>query len=360
MDARVEVAERQHLEVLEQLARPARRSSSSVGTTTMVRALSGTPPRKSRRGSRRGGGEAGAQALDDGDGHLAGRQQQEERHPGQRPGRAAVLVRVGEAEAEQQGGQRARSPRGRPRWRGRRRSAAARRHEAGTVRHVGLEVGAAPADEVVADVDRAPGAAALGGLARALHGAQGHPQLALPGAVGQVLDRLAVAVAAQEVHAAVDAGRVALQHPLDEAHRLEVLAPVEGRAEAQAGDDVGDRDLRGRLAAGARRGSPPPRPSAGPRGGRRRRRGPPRGAGRTRAPAAAAAPRTPGGSPAGAAAAARARRRRSGRRRRRPPGAPRGRRCVSSARRRRFSMSASLSMLGQAHSSPIVSGATVW
>lgn len=32
----------------------------------------------------------------------------------------------------------------------------------------------------------------------------------------------------------------------------------------------------------------------------------------------------------------------------------------SSASRRRFSISASLSMLGQAHNSPIVSGATRW
>ena len=93
-----------------------------------------------------------------------------------------------------------------------------------------------------------PGGAALGRLARALDGAQGDAHLPLAGAVGQLLDRLAIAVAAQEVHAAVDAGGIALEHPLDEADRLEVLAPVERRDEAQAGDDVGDRDLRRRLA----------------------------------------------------------------------------------------------------------------
>ncbi len=45
----------------------------------------------------------------------------------------------------------------------------------------------------------------------------------------------------------VDARRILLQHPFDQAHRLEVLAPVERRTEPQAGDDVGDRDLRGGL-----------------------------------------------------------------------------------------------------------------
>ena len=47
---------------------------------------------------------------------------------------------------------------------------------------------------------------------------------------------------------AVGAGRIALQHALDEAHRLEVLAPVEGRAQAQARDDVRHGDLRRGLA----------------------------------------------------------------------------------------------------------------
>ncbi len=68
------------------------------------------------------------------------------------------------------------------------------------VRHVGLEIGPALADQMVADVDRASGKAAFGRLARALDSAQGDPQLPLAGPVGQVLHRLAVAVAAQEVH----------------------------------------------------------------------------------------------------------------------------------------------------------------
>ena len=125
--------------------------------------------------------------------------------------------------------------------------------------------------------------------------------------------------------------------------------------------DVGDRDLGDGLAlvlaadrllgrrAGARRGA---------RRGRAARRG---AAGRTRARAAAAARRTRRGARAasgGAAPVARARRcaRRSASAARRAARATR----ISSASRRRFSTRASFSMLGQAHSSPMVSGATRW
>ena len=41
---------------------------------------------------------------------------------------------------------------------------------------------------------------------------------------------------------------IALQHLLDEADRLDVLLPVERRAQAQARDGVGHRDLRHALA----------------------------------------------------------------------------------------------------------------
>ena len=115
---------------------------------------------------------------------------------------------------------------------------------AGTIGDVGLEVGAALADEVVADVSGAiPRKPALRGLASTLDRAQRHPQLRFSGGLGQLLDRLAVAVAAQEVHARVGPGRVALQLALDQADRLEVLTPVEGCAQPEARDGVGDGDL---------------------------------------------------------------------------------------------------------------------
>ena len=246
VDVRVEVSERQHLEVLEQLPDPLDARQERRHDDHGPRALrhpgeeveAGEPPRS---------GEADAEALDDSDRHVTRRQQQEEGHPGERPRRAAVPVRVGEADAEKQDGQQADRPEVDGGGVGEDEASYATK-ETGTVRHVGLEIGAAPADEMVADVGRPARAAALAGLARALHRPEGHPELAVPGAVGQVLHGLAVAVAAQEVHPPVDRGRVPLQHSLDEAHRLEVLAPVEGRREAEARDDVRDGDLRRRLA----------------------------------------------------------------------------------------------------------------
>jgi hypothetical protein len=62
--------------------------------------------------------------------------------------------------------------------------------------HVGLELAAPLADEVVPDVCRAcirP--FGLGRLARALHRAQGDAHLGLSGPLGELLDRLPVTVA---------------------------------------------------------------------------------------------------------------------------------------------------------------------
>src|SRR2546426_629061 len=137
---------------------------SSVGTTTIVRASSGTPAGKSRRGGRRGGTRG------------AGR-----------------------------------------RW----------------ARGVG---------------DSLAGRGRRGGGPGALHGARGHTELGLPGGLGQFLHRLPVAVPAEEVHAPVDAGRVALQDLFDQADVLEILHPVQSGAQPQAGDGVGHGDLPRSLA----------------------------------------------------------------------------------------------------------------
>ena len=69
-------------------------------------------------------------------------------------------------------------------------------------------------------------------------------QLCLTAATGNLLDRVALLVAAEEVHATVDTGRIAPQGVLDKAHALDVLAPVDLRTEPKAGDRIRDRHLR--------------------------------------------------------------------------------------------------------------------
>ena len=64
---------------------------------------------------------------------------------------------------------------------------------------------------------------------------------------GDALDHVPVAVARGEIHARVDAGRVLAQRLLDDAQRLDELAPVHRAEEAQAADAVADRDLVGGL-----------------------------------------------------------------------------------------------------------------
>ena len=58
---------------------------------------------------------------------------------------------------------------------------------------------------------------------------------------------VALPIATQEVHPSVRTGGIALQDLLDQAHGLDVLAPIERRAQAQAGDRIGHRHLVGCL-----------------------------------------------------------------------------------------------------------------
>src|SRR5262249_18340576 len=83
------------------------------------------------------------------------------------------------------------------------------------------------ADQVLTDV----GASRVGGDLRdaacQLHALERDTKLAVAGWIGQFLHRVPIAVAASKVHARVDAGGIALEHMLHEAHALEKLAPVE-------------------------------------------------------------------------------------------------------------------------------------
>ena len=75
----------------------------------------------------------------------------------------------------------------------------------------------------------------------------GDLDLAVDRAPRHDLERVAVAVAAREVHHRVGVGGVLAQDRLDDGDPLEELAPVQGVEEPDAGDGVGDRDLVGGL-----------------------------------------------------------------------------------------------------------------
>ena len=84
-------------------------------------------------------------------------------------------------------------------------------------------------------------------LPGALDGLQRQPQLRVARRARQLLDRVAIAVAAAEIHAPVDAGGIALQHLLHQADALEELAPIERADEPETGDQIGNRGLLDRL-----------------------------------------------------------------------------------------------------------------
>ena len=121
--------------------------------------------------------------------------------------------------------------------------------EARAVGDVDLEGAPASADQVVADVRRLVGdPRVLGGLTGAFDGAQSDAHLCLAGRLRQLLHRVPIAVTAGKVHPRIDPGRIPPQDLLHRADPLHEAAPVEGRAEPEAGHRVAGGDLVGRLA----------------------------------------------------------------------------------------------------------------
>ena len=113
------------------------------------------------------------------------------------------------------------------------------------VTNIRFEIAAAVADQMVANVCGAIGhRAGFRRLTRAFNRAKRNPDLRLARRRGELFHCLPFAIAAEEIHRAVDPGRIALQHLLDEADGLEVVAPVERRAQAQARQHVGHRHQR--------------------------------------------------------------------------------------------------------------------
>ncbi len=80
-----------------------------------------------------------------------------------------------------------------------------------------------------------------------LDGLLRHLRLLEPAVAGNGLDRMAIAIAGEEIHLPVNLGGVEAQRPIDLAHGLDKLAPVQGAQEAQTVDGVTDGDLVGGL-----------------------------------------------------------------------------------------------------------------
>ncbi len=247
VDAGVEVPEGEHLDVLQEILHAGHAREQGRDDHQGPRVLRDPPLEvESREATRRC--DAGGQALDEGDGELARGEEQEERHRDQRPARSTCDAGVGDPGGDQPPGHEGDGRQVEERGPGEG-DAAKAFQEARAPGDVHLQVPPALPDEVVADVSGAgAGALDLGRFSRALHRAERDAHLGLPGGLGQLLHGLSIAVPAQELHPAVHAGRVALQDPLDEAHRLHELGPVDLGAESQAGDGVRHRHLGRRLA----------------------------------------------------------------------------------------------------------------
>ena len=245
VDVHVQVPESLHFEVVDQTAHPLHAREERRDDDHRPRALGHAAGKVQPREPARGH-EPGRDALDQRDGDLARGQQNEEGRGKLGPdGRTARPERRDRDEdAEKREPRDGREVYGVRPHEKRTPDAAEERQAEG---HVRLEVGPSPADEVIAHV-RGPflRVRAVCGPPGARDGTERHADLRLARGVGQLLDRVAVEVPALEIHAPVDARGVTLQNLLDEAHALDVQAPVHRRYEAQARDGVRHGRLLGR------------------------------------------------------------------------------------------------------------------
>src|SRR5207247_9525230 len=103
---------------------------------------------------------------------------------------------------------------------------------------------------------RLSGRSAGGRLAGTFDCPQSDPHLRVSARRRELINRLALSISTEEVHPSVRTGGIALQCVLDQTHGLDILAPIEGGAQAPAGDGIGHRGLVG---------SPPLMPAPQPR-----------------------------------------------------------------------------------------------
>ena len=175
---RIEVAEGQHLDVLQQIGNR-RQPAEQRGMTTIVRASSGTRPDKSRRRSRRGGIVQATARCTRAMAMSSAKIDRSSDHGHRRHFRGAGAAQVERHRIQQQPGDQRR-------WAPDRRTSCGRTPGGAStsqrrpIPEIRLEAATSAADEVVTDV-RGPigGRSSRRRLARALDGAQGDPHLRL-------------------------------------------------------------------------------------------------------------------------------------------------------------------------------------
>jgi hypothetical protein len=237
VDVRVQISESLDLEVVDQTAYRLHAREKRRNDDDRPRALGHTARKVQPREAARGH-ETGRDALDQGDRDLARRQQDEKGRGKLSPEGSAARPerRHRDDDTEKRERNDGREVNGVGPCEKRAPDAAEERQTEG---HVRLEVGPSPADEVIAHV-RGPflRARSFRGPPGARDGAERHADLSLARGIRQLLDRVAVEVPAVEIHASVNARGITLQNLLNEAHALDVPAPVHRRHEAQARDRV--------------------------------------------------------------------------------------------------------------------------
>ncbi len=102
-------------------------------------------------------------------------------------------------------------------------------------------------DQVEADVTRPMISAAFSPCARQLDRLAGHLALRQAALLRYLFRCMAVAIAGGKIHPAIDAARIVEQRPLDDAHGLDELAPVDRAQNPKTADAVADGDLVGGL-----------------------------------------------------------------------------------------------------------------
>ena len=212
-----------------------RRSPAGSGTTTSVRRSVGTPSAQLEPGQRPRAEHRGHAAIDQRDREVRGGTQPDDRDQRAGPGPAAAA-----RERQRAAARRGRAPSARPGCRDRRRwptgdrRAGAGPRSGSRTPSARSKAGRPSGDQVVARGRRRTAATSPASAATARgrrrrrgrhgHGGPGHLELGGPGAAGDLLDRVAVAVARGEVHRR----EVARRRParvVDQADALDELAP---------------------------------------------------------------------------------------------------------------------------------------